>query len=74
MLAESLFFFFVFFFLFYFFIFFFIYLFIYLFFFFLFFFFFIYFFFHCVVTLSKTLFPLLSTGLTQEERKSSQYF
>ena len=28
---------------------------------------------HCVVSLSKTLYPLLSTGSTKEERKPSQH-
>ena len=28
---------------------------------------------HCVVSLSKTLYPLLSTGSTQEDRKASQH-
>ena len=27
----------------------------------------------CVVSLSKTLYPLLSTGLTWEDRKASRY-
>ena len=28
---------------------------------------------HCVVSLNKTLYPLLSTGSTQEDRKLSQH-